>query len=83
MTENESIVLTRYVNKELKNIMNLKNHQHHSAWFGLQARLGQARPGQAAGRSSIFGLACRHLKSYQARQQARPGRKKVACWQLC
>ncbi len=77
MTKNESIVLTRYVNKELKNIMNLKNHQHHLAWFGLQAR-----PGQAAGRSLIFGLACRHLKSYQARQQARPGRKKVACWQL-
>ncbi len=77
MTENKSIELTQYVNYELQSIMNLKNHQHHSAWFGLQVR-----PGQAAGRSLIFGLACRHLKSYQARQQARPGRKKVACWQL-
>jgi hypothetical protein len=52
--------------------------------IGLVWPAGQARPGQARlqDRSLIFSLACRRFGSDQARRQARPGWKKMACWQL-
>ncbi len=52
--------------------------------IGLVWPAGQARPGQARlqDRSLIFSLACRRFGSGQARRQARPGWKKMACWQL-
>ncbi len=50
-----------------------------------QARPGQARPGQVRPQAALYFLACRPGSSKLACPglQARSGRKKSACWQLC
>jgi len=52
--------------------MNLKNHQHHSAWFGLQVRSGQARPGCRTILDFWPGLQAPQVIPGQAAGQARP-----------
>ena len=59
---------------KLYSSIDFRNQKYHLAWFGLQARPGQARPG---GQAALKFLACRpgRFRSAWPGLQSRPGQK--------